>query len=51
MLNNFLNENYRKSKLKNVLELGVLLESPRQIRFYRFYFIIFRPKVWKILNF
>jgi hypothetical protein len=29
----------------------VLLESPRRVRFNRFYFTIFRAKMWKILIF
>jgi len=41
-------------KLKTILEFGVLLvllESPRQVRFNRVYFIIFRTMVWKIMIF
>ncbi len=40
--------------LKTVFNLGVflvLLESAWQVRFYRFYFTIFKAKMWKILIF
>jgi hypothetical protein len=45
-----------KIKTENCIEiwrcpLVVLLESPRQVRFSRVYFTIFRAKVWKILVF
>jgi len=54
LLNLFFHENKIKSKLKTVLQVGatlVLLESPQQVRIYRFYFTIFRAIVWRILIF
>jgi len=48
----FFNENQIKSKFKTVLGVFlVLLKSPWQVRFNKFYFIFFKTKVWNILIF